>query len=203
VFANKHCGSRCGAQLGAPKSPPCQVSLHRILAKLRQANARGVIVSADKDLAQLIDDDIQQWDFGKNTPFGSIEVKEKHGVLPAQMAEMQALSGDPVDNIPGIPGIGAKTAAALMAHFGSLEAVLTRWAEVEFLRLRGAQATAIKLRDHAESARMSYRLTKIAEDAPVPELAALTRKIVDPKRIDALFDRLGFGGFLRARAKRI
>jgi DNA polymerase I len=133
-----------------------------LVAKLKQANARGVIVFADKDLAPLIDDDIQQWDFGKNTPFGSIEVKEKHGVLSAQMAEMQALSGAPVDNIPGIPGIGAKTAAALMAHFGSLEAVLTRWAEVEFLSLRGAQAIAIKLRDHAESARTSYRPSVIA-----------------------------------------
>ena len=128
---------------------------------------------------------------------------EKHGVHPEQMAELQALSGDSVDNIPGIPGIGPKTAAALIQHFGSLEAVLTRWPEVEFLRIRGAQGIGIKLREHAQSARMSYQLTRIARDAPVPEITQLARKPINPKRIEVLFDQLGFGGFLRARAKRI
>ncbi len=166
------------------------------------ANLRGVIVSADKDLAQLINSNVHQWDYGKNEPYGIDAVIEKHGVHPEQMAELQALSGDAVDNIPGIPGIGPKTAAALIQHFGTLEAVLTRWAEVEFLRIRGAQSVAIKLRDHAHSARMSYQLTRIARDAPVPEITALARRPIDPKRIDVLFDQLGFGGFLRARAKR-
>ena len=164
---------------------------------------RGVIVSADKDLAQLINGNVRQWDYGKNEPYGIDAVIEKHGVHPAKMAELQALSGDSVDNIPGIPGIGPKTAAALIQHFGSLEAVLTRWPEVEFLRIRGAQGIGIKLREHAPSARMSYQLTRIARDAPVPEITELARKPIDPKRIDVLFDQLGFGGFLRARAKRI
>jgi DNA polymerase I len=173
-----------------------------LVEKLNAAGRAGMIVSADKDLAQLINPTIMQWDFGKGVPFGAAAVKEKHGVEPTQMAQMQALSGDAVDNIPGIPGIGAKTAAALMQHFGTLEAVLTRWPEVEFLRLRGAAATAIKLRDHAASARLSYQLTQVATNAPVPELSQLTRKPLDAKRIDLLFDTLGFGGFLRAKAKR-
>jgi len=172
-------------------------------AKLCGARLSGVIVSADKDLAQLINTNIHQWDYGKNEPYGIEAVIEKHGVHPEQMAELQALSGDAVDNIPGIPGIGPKTAAALIQHFGSLEAVLTRWPEVEFLRIRGAQGIGLKLREHADSARMSYQLTRIARDAPVPEIAQLARKAVDPKRIDVLFDQLGFGGFLRNRAKRI
>ncbi len=174
-----------------------------LVEKLNQENARGVIVSADKDLAQLINANVQQWDYGKNAPYGIDAVIEKHGVHPEQMAQLQALSGDAVDNIPGIPGIGPKTAAALMQHFGSLDAVLARWAEVEFLRIRGGLAVGIKLREHATSARLSYQLTQIARDAPVPEIAALTRKPVDPKRIDVLFDTLGFGGFLRAKAKRV
>lgn len=172
-------------------------------ANSTDSRVSGIIVSADKDLAQLINGHIRQWDYGKNEPYGVAAVLEKHGVHPEQMAELQALSGDAVDNIPGIPGIGPKTAAALMQHFGSLEAVLSRWAEVEFLRIRGAQGIGIKLREHAPSARMSYQLTQIARDAPVPELSELVRKPVDPKRIDVLFDTLGFGGFLRARAKRI
>ena len=171
-------------------------------ANLGTARFKGVIVSADKDLAQLINDNVHQWDYGKNAPYGIQAVIEKHGVHPEQMAELQALSGDAVDNIPGIPGIGPKTAAALIQHFGSLEAVLTRWPEVEFLRIRGAQGIGVKLREHAHSARMSYQLTRIARDAPVPEITELARKAVDPKRIDVLFDQLGFGGFLRARAKR-
>ncbi len=173
-----------------------------LVEKLNVANLGGLIVSADKDLAQLINSNIRQWDYGKNTPYGISAVIEKHGVHPEQMAELQALSGDAVDNIPGIPGIGPKTAAALMQHFGSLEAVLTRWPEVEFLRIRGAQGIGVKLREHAHSARMSYQLTRIARDAPVPEITELARKAIDPKRIDVLFDQLGFGGFLRARAKR-
>ena len=170
---------------------------------LSAAALNAVIVSADKDLAQLINGNVSQWDYGKNAPYGVQAVIDKHGVHPEQMAQLQALSGDAVDNIPGIPGIGPKTAAALMQHFGSLEAVLTRWAEVEFLRIRGAQGVGIKLRDHAQSARLSYQLTQVARDAPVPEISELSRKPVDPKRIDVLFDTLGFGGFLRARAKRI
>ena len=81
--------------------------------------------------------------------------------------------------------------------------MLTRWPEVEFLRIRGAQGIGVRLREHAQSARMSYQLTRIARDAPVPEITALARKPVNHKRIDVLFDQLGFGGFLRARAKRI
>ena len=172
-------------------------------ANISDATLSGVIVSADKDLAQLINSNVRQWDYGKNEPYGIDAVIEKHGVHPEQMAELQALSGDTVDNIPGIPGIGPKTAAALIQHFGSLEAVLTRWPEVEFLRIRGAQGIGVKLREHAQSARMSYQLTRISRDAPVPEIAALARKPVDPKKNDVLFDQLGFGGFLRARAKRI
>jgi DNA polymerase I len=171
--------------------------------KCTAAKQPAVIVSADKDLAQLLNDGVQQWDFGKGERFGVAEVIAKHGVRPEQMAQMQALSGDTVDNISGVPGVGAKTAAELIRHFDSLDAVLSRWAEVEFLRIRGAKTLAYKLRDHADSARRSYQLTQIATHAPTPEWHQLKRKAVDPQLIDALFNSLGFGAFLRGRAKRL
>jgi DNA polymerase I len=172
-------------------------------SKCSALQQQAVIVSADKDLAQLLNDYVRQWDFGKGEVFGAAAVIEKHGVRPDQMAQMQALSGDAVDNIPGIPGVGAKTAAELIRHFGDLDSVLSRWAEVEFLRIRGGRTLAYKLRDHAEDARRSHRLTQIALDAPTPALAELKRKPVDTARIDALFDQLGFGAYLRGRAKRL
>lgn len=174
-----------------------------LVQKLKHADQAGVIVSADKDLAQLLGGKITQWDFGKSTPFGPAAVRERYGVEPEQMAQMQALSGDSVDNIPGISGFGLKTAAALISHFGSLEATLSRYQEVEFLRIRGAKTAALKLREQAHSARLSLQLTQLASHAPVPELTSLTRQPRNPKQIDALFDQLGFGGYLRARAKRL
>jgi DNA polymerase I len=171
--------------------------------QLELAGRPGIMISADKDLAQLHSDLIGQWDFTKGLPFGASAVLEKFGVAPNLMAELQALSGDATDNIPGIKGIGPKTAASLLGYFGSLDAVLARADELLFLRsIRGAATLAPKLKAGAEMARMSLRLTRIARDAPVPELATLALTPVDVTRVHALFDQLGFGGFLRSRVQR-
>ncbi|WP_062537317.1 5'-3' exonuclease, partial [Mizugakiibacter sediminis] len=109
---------------------------------LRAHGFRGVIVSADKDFGQLIGADDEQWDFARGQRWGAGGVLERMGVRPEQVADFLALTGDAIDNIPGVPGIGAKTAAALLAHFGDLESVLARVDEIPFLRLRGAAAAA-------------------------------------------------------------
>ena len=136
------------------------------LFSLRAAGWRSVIVSADKDFGQLLGADDEQWDWARNLRWGPKGVVEKLGVHPEQVADYLALTGDSVDNIPGVPGIGAKTAAALLVHFGSLDALLERADEVAFLRLRGAAGIARKLREHADDARLYRRLTRIALDAP-------------------------------------
>ena len=87
---------------------------------------RAVIVSADKDLSQLLAVDDEQWDFARGLRWGLAGVRARHGVDAHQIADYLALAGDPVDNIPGVPGIGKKTAAVLLAHFGSLDALLER-----------------------------------------------------------------------------
>lgn len=171
-------------------------------ALLRAAGFRGVIVSADKDFAQLIGADDEQWDPPRNLRWNHAGVKQRLGVRPDQVADFLALMGDASDNIPGVPGIGAKTAASLLHHFDTLDALLERADEVAFLRTRGAAAAALRLREHAALARLSRALTGIALDAPVPAAAEdYRRRSIELDRIDALLDRLCFGPLTRARIR--
>ncbi|NKZ39715.1 MULTISPECIES: 5'-3' exonuclease H3TH domain-containing protein [Oleiagrimonas] len=173
-----------------------------MLWTLRAQGLDSIIVSADKDFGQLLGERDRQWDFARNRRWGPEGVQEKLGVQPHQVADYLALTGDAVDNIPGVPGVGAKTAAALLSHFGDLESLLERVDEVPYLRLRGAAACATRLREHAESARLFARITRIALDAPVPETAAeLHRERCDAERLDELCDQLRFGPLTRSRLK--
>lgn len=172
------------------------------VAALHRHEVCAVIVSADKDFGQLVNERVEQWDFARDQRWDAVGVKERLGVHPEQVADYLALMGDAVDNIPGIPGIGAKTAAALLAHFGTLDALLARSDEVAFLRMRGAAATSQRLREHVALARLSRQLTGIALDAPVPlELHGYARRLPEMAEIDALFDRIRLGPMTRARAR--
>lgn len=173
-------------------------------AFMRPHGYRVVIVSADKDFGQIIDSDDEQWDFARGQRWDARGVKERLGVHPHQVADFLALTGDAVDNIPGVPGIGAKTAAILLAHFGSLDALLARVEEIPFLRFRGAAAAYAKLKAHAADARLSRALTGIVLDAPVPvETQALQRTAVRMNAVEALLDKLRFGPLTRARFARL
>ena len=163
---------------------------------------RSVIVSADKDFGQLLGEHDEQWDYARGVRWGPAGVHERLGVHPQQVADYLALCGDAVDNIPGVPGVGAKTAAALLTHFGSLDVLLERVDEVGYLRFRGAAACALKLREHGEKARLYRRLTRIALDAPGASTAeSLLRKPDPQNRLDSLCDQLGFGAFTRSRLR--
>lgn len=169
-----------------------------------RAAGRGVLVlSADKDLAQLIADGDELWDFGRDRRFDPKGIREHFGVEPGQIADLLALAGDAIDNIPGVRGIGQLTAAKLLRHFGSLEALYERLAEVPFLSLRGARSIAIKLAEQREQAFLSQRLTRIALDAPVPAISDLAPAAPDPEALGVIFDRLGFGPFLRRRTEQL
>jgi 5'-3' exonuclease len=170
------------------------------LATLRAHGFRGVIISADKDLAQLVGDDDEQWDPPRQR-WDTAGVRTRLGVDPAQVADYLALTGDASDNIPGVPGIGAKTAAALLGHFGTLETLLARAEEVAFLRLRGAASAARRLREHAAIARLARSLTGIALDAPVPAEADAYRRGTPDGAIDTLLEQLRFGPMTCARIR--
>ena len=171
-----------------------------MLWTLRAQGIDSVIVSADKDFGQLLGEHDRQWDFARNRRWGPEGVLEKLGVHPHQVADYLALTGDAVDNIPGVPGVGAKTAAALLAHFGDLESLLERIGEVPFLRIRGAAACARRLAEHAEMARLFARITRIALDAPVPERAdMLQRRASDRAQLESLCEQLRLGPLTRTR----
>lgn len=161
---------------------------------------RAVIVSADKDLSQLLDADDEQWDFARGVRWGLAGVRARHGVDAHQIADYLALAGDAVDNIPGVPGIGRKTAAVLLSHFGSLDVLLERVDEVAFLRLRGAAQVAARLRAHREQALLCRRLATIALDAPLCAAApAYARMPADGEGLPALCESLRFGPLTRRR----
>src|SRR3984893_8485247 len=138
----------------------------------REAGERGAtatIVSSDKDLMQLVTDKVTMFDTMKDRRIGIAEVIEKFGVPPEKVVEVQALAGDSTDNVPGVPGIGIKTAAQLIVEYGDLETLLKRAGEIKQPK-RGEA-----LIDNAEKARISRQLVllddKVKLDVPLDELA--------------------------------
>jgi 5'-3' exonuclease len=161
------------------------------------------VVTSDKDLAQLVGENDHWWDFSRNQKLNAGQLTEKFGVMPGQMADFLALTGDAVDNIPGVPGVGPKSASALLGHFGDLDTIYDRLDEVEQLQIRGAKSLQKKLADHREAADLAKKLTVI-ETAVESALASplLGRTEVDTARLNRLFDELSFGGMLRQRCLR-
>jgi DNA polymerase-1 len=175
-----------------------------------ERGASATIVSSDKDLMQLVTDCVTMYDTMKDRRLGIAEVIEKFGVPPEKVVEVQALAGDSTDNVPGVPGIGVKTAAQLIVEYGDLETLLLRAGEIKQPKRREA------LIEHADKARISRQLVllddKVDLEVPLEELAVhepdarkliaflkamefstLTRRVaeysqVDPSDIDAATD---------------
>ena len=178
--------------------------LASLAAHCRAAEAPYCVVSGDKDLAQLVGQGDAWWDFARRRWLDAAGVHTHFGVHPHQIADYLALTGDAVDNIPGVPGIGPKTAAALLAHFGSLDAVYQRLEEIAWLKIRGARTLAAKLRQHEPAARLARQLTGLSEDVPaVHAEPRVQRTRGNGDALDALFDALGFGRPLRERLHRL
>ena len=156
-----------------------------------QPGGEVVIVSSDKDLMQLIRPGVGLLDPIKQKPIGEAEVIEKFGVPPAKVAEVQALAGDSTDNVPGVPGIGVKTAASLITEYGDLETLLARAAEIKQPKRREA------LIEHADKARMSRRLVLLDDAAPLPQpIAALMARPAPDGRLAAFLRTQGFRSIL-------
>ena len=170
------------------------------LHRLRPQGFAGLIVSADKDLSQLLREGDEQWDLARDVRWSHAEVRERYGARPERIADFLGLTGDAIDNIPGVPGVGAKTASALLDHFDSLDALLERLDELPFLRLRGARSHAARLREHRELALLSRQLATISLDADVPASAS-DYALGSPDRLAlaSLMDRLRIGPLTRKR----
>jgi 5'-3' exonuclease len=162
------------------------------------------IVSRDKDLTQLLTASDTYWDAVADVRYAYDQIEQRFGVRPERMADFLALMGDSVDNIPGVPGVGRKTAAQLLKHFDTLPGVFDNLNEIPQLKFRGAAFVAASLREHRESAFLSRRLTAIACDLPIEvELDALHPKVPDLRAVDRFCDAQGFGRMLREQARRI
>jgi DNA polymerase I len=145
------------------------------------------IVSSDKDLMQLVSPQIRMFDPIKNKPIGAVEVQEKFGVGPEKVVDVQALCGDSVDNVPGVPGIGVKTAAELINAYGDLETLLDRAGEIKQPKRRQS------LLDFAEQARLSKALVKL--DDRVPLTLTLDQLKIPPADTGKLTKYLEDNGF--------
>jgi DNA polymerase-1 len=161
-----------------------------------ERGATTTIVSSDKDLMQLVNDCVTMYDTMKDRRIGIPEVIEKFGVPPEKVVEVQALAGDSTDNVPGVPGIGIKTAAQLISDYGDLESLLARAPEIKQPKRREA------LIENAEKARISRQLVllddKVALEVPLDDLAVHEP---DPRKLIAFLKAMEFTTLTRRVAE--
>ncbi|GAB4527010.1 MAG: DNA polymerase I [Amphiplicatus sp.] len=151
-----------------------------------------VIVSSDKDLMQLVSDRVTLFDTMKNRRIGRAEVIEKFGVPPEKVVEVQALAGDSTDNVPGVPGIGVKTAAQLIEEYGDLETLLERAGEIKQNKRRES------LIEHADKARISKQLVLLKDDVPLEfSLDDIRMPKIEPEKLIKFLDEMEFASLKR------
>jgi DNA polymerase I len=150
-----------------------------------EAGAKVTILSSDKDLMQLVSDDVRMRDPMTDRPIAEAEVREKFGVGPDKVIEVQALCGDSTDNVPGVPGIGVKTAAELINTYGDLETLLAHAHEIKQPKRREA------LIENEAKARLSKELVKLDDNVPLPcPLSALKVKPYSPEKLFPFLDEM-------------
>ncbi|MCX7643807.1 MAG: DNA polymerase I [Rhodobacteraceae bacterium] len=155
--------------------------------RAREAGGRCTIVSSDKDLMQLVGGGVELLDPIKNVRIGRDEVIEKFGVPPEKVVDVQALAGDSVDNVPGAPGIGIKTAAQLIAEYGDLDTLLARAGEIRQEKRRET------LLNHADQIRLSRALVTLKDDVPLDvTLDSLEERAPDPEVLLGFLARMEF-----------
>lgn len=142
--------------------------LGSLVAVMKRSPQAVAVLSRDKDLGQLIrrPQDFL-WDYAKQASLYPPDIKEKWGIGPELVADYLALVGDPIDDIPGVPGIGAKTAALLLSHYPGIESLYANLAELDALPVRGAKNLAAKLEVHIETVAMAKTLATIVCDIPL------------------------------------
>jgi DNA polymerase-1 len=161
-----------------------------------------VIVSRDKDLAQLLTPRDALWDFANDVRLDARGVQKRFGVWPAQMLDFQALMGDAVDNVPGVRGIGAASAALLLRQFRDLDNLYVSLERVGKLR-RGPQLRRL-LEEGRDSAYLSRELCRVVRDMPLPASAAdLHWRGPDHARLQECCERIGLGARLRTRLQEL
>jgi 5'-3' exonuclease len=170
----------------------------------REKGIPSTVVTRDKDLAQLISKDDIFWDFAGKGKVTYNQIPDYFDVWPEQVADFLALAGDAADNIKGVPGVGKKTATALLQHFGSIENLYDSLDSVHEVNVRGAKSLGQKLANHKDDALLARRLTGIICDAPIEQPSTGLRPTrPDLGNLNALYDEAGIGMALRRQAERV
>jgi len=157
------------------------------------------ILSADKDLAQLITEDDIFWNFAKGERNSIPQIKKQFGVYPNQIADQLAIAGDTVDNIPGVPGIGMATAAKLLNKFTTLNELLDNIPKISEMKIRGAKRIQGLIDNHQEELHLYKKLTQIHCEVEINKSMKLTRSTPDFTMLNDLFEALNFGEFRREK----
>lgn len=181
--------------------------------RLRECRVPTVIVSGDKDLLQLVSDDVEVWDTMKDRRYRRAEVIEKFGVPPEQVVDFLGLMGDSSDNVPGLSGVGPKTAAQLITKYGKIESIISRVAEISTDKtVRARAAIAQQIEENPDLLRLSRQLVEVLRSVPLaigneglmvqelPEqelLGALRRRSPDKGHLRALIEQCEFTSMLR------
>lgn len=175
-----------------------------LASRVREAGHAVTIFSRDKDLAQVLRPGDVLWDYPSGRRVAYDEVPEVFGVQAEQIADFLALTGDAVDNIPGVRGIGPKTAAALLRKFGDVDGVYADLEAVGRMKIRTAPLLPARLREDRDKVEIARRLTGVRYDAPVEaDERTLLRRRPDLDALGALYDQAGFGAALRRQAERL
>ncbi len=200
------CRELCRA-LGLVEMASPRYEADDLIASLaREAHGRGeavTVLSRDKDLSQVLRDGDFFWRSPDKPPQAYHDLAQNLGFPPERMADYLALVGDPVDDIPGVPGVGAKTAARLIAHFEDLDGLYGELesrgeAALQGLKLRGAAGISARLREHRDTAYHARRLTGLVDDIPGLDSARPPGRI-DRSALEALDAGPGLGQRLRGR----
>lgn len=202
-LCRKFCDALGVANFASPEYEADDI-IGTLATRMRSADQRVILVTRDKDMAQLVRPGDQYWDYIDDRRFGYDDIAERFGVLPERMACFLALMGDAVDNIPGVPGVGRKTASMLFKHYESLPHLYDNLDSVLKLRMRNAGFVVSQLRDHRERAFLARQLTGISCDMPLEaNWDGLARRPPDMTALNRFFDSVGFGRLLRNQAERI
>ncbi len=161
--------------------------------RMREDGFRSCFLTADKDIAQLLEGDDVIWDFARRRLITRDTHLQDVGIRCEQVPDYLALMGDAVDNIPGVKGVGAKSAAALLSKFDDLEDLYTNLAQVEAMEVRGASRVMRALEEGRENAFLFRQLTRLHTDAPLTDPDGIARRDPDWTHLGLLIDRYNLG----------
>jgi len=155
------------------------------------------ILSADKDLAQLLSDRVWLWDYPRKARISGEDYREKFGVMPELVPDLLALTGDVSDNIPGVPGIGPKTATAILAELGAIENWVEDLSKLLSVSVRGSKSLPVKLTPYRDQIRLAKKLAVVEPNIPSgPQLSSLLRKSINLEQTVPFFEHLGIASLV-------